>query len=928
MPGDYSIVEAQLPLIGGLGGHNLLVLKDDQGNVVKELDGLATGADGAVKPIGYLPSDTLKVYEFNAATYYAPGEAQVTLQSGSQADIMKVWNAAETCATAINAKSLSYPFLGFGKNSNSVTSTLDACMGKTEPSIPGGALFTPGQGSLLLDQQTIDGIRNAITDPNTTPSGGNAIDPASATPFDANSIADDLSEFVLPTTGQGGEDPVDVGDAIADNRAMAGAIAIALTNGDLDAGSFSYLGGGFTVQVDDASTTIQNGANVTLSTSESINGLDYLSQTTYGLDGSYAQNWSSSDGSHGDTSYDNSSGVIQSDTFNADGSSHGETDYSDGTVTTYANDTEGNEEHHTTYADGSGSDSYEHVDGSSEGDAYYSDGSSSNYWYGSDGVSYYTEQDNTDGSYSDSYNDGERYGTDTVNADGSGTSEWHSLDGTSFHTEQDNADGSYSDTYSYAGDRYGSDSVNADGSSATEWHGFDGASYYTGEVNADGSYSDSYSYADDKFGSDDFNADGSGTSEWQGFDGTSFYTEQVNADGSYSDSYSYAGYRYGSDAVNSDGSSSTEWHSFDGVSYYTRQVNADGSNSDTYSYAGDRYGSDTLGSDGSMATEWHTYDGTSSYEFQYDADGAWSDSYSYAGDRYGSDDFSADGSGTSDWHTFDGSSYYTSQRNADGSYTDSFDYAGDSNGDDTRNADGSGESHRYFYGSDETDTTTFNADGSFETVASRPGYEDDYQYALDGSYTDTWSEGEDHGMSSYDATTGWSETDRVTHHSDGTVDESDLKDNPDGSFQHSFHNTYTDGSWSSQNDFYDATSMHAWGDWENSSGDSSTSDVTQNADGSTHSHFYTTTPSAGGGSRTEDRTFFGNGSGTNYTDSVHTVSPDGSWQSTDTTGFDNSYYTQATQDSAGDWSNATLDGTGLHGTGFIASSGTYYTIGA
>jgi hypothetical protein len=53
--GDYRIVKAQLPVLG-FGGHNLLVLLDPDGNVVAELDGEATDADGNSKPIGYLPS--------------------------------------------------------------------------------------------------------------------------------------------------------------------------------------------------------------------------------------------------------------------------------------------------------------------------------------------------------------------------------------------------------------------------------------------------------------------------------------------------------------------------------------------------------------------------------------------------------------------------------------------------------------------------------------------------------------------------------------------------------------------------------------------------------------------------------------------------------------------------------------------------------
>ncbi|CAM2145160.1 protein of unknown function [Pararobbsia alpina] len=67
--GTYTISEVQLPIPFGIAGHNMLVLKDPNGNIIGELDGLATGSDGSIKPIGYLPSDTLQVYSYNQPTY-------------------------------------------------------------------------------------------------------------------------------------------------------------------------------------------------------------------------------------------------------------------------------------------------------------------------------------------------------------------------------------------------------------------------------------------------------------------------------------------------------------------------------------------------------------------------------------------------------------------------------------------------------------------------------------------------------------------------------------------------------------------------------------------------------------------------------------------------------------------------------------------
>jgi len=114
MPGNYSIVEAQYFITGGFG-HNLLVLIDPDGNVLQEFDGLATGADGSEKPIGYLLSDKLYVYETPGIKLYSASQPQATLFTGSLDEVMQRWRAGETCAEAINDLNVSYPLLVSGK---------------------------------------------------------------------------------------------------------------------------------------------------------------------------------------------------------------------------------------------------------------------------------------------------------------------------------------------------------------------------------------------------------------------------------------------------------------------------------------------------------------------------------------------------------------------------------------------------------------------------------------------------------------------------------------------------------------------------------------------------------------------------------------------------------------------------------------------
>jgi hypothetical protein len=187
--GRYRIFEAQLPLVGGLGGHNLLVVVDPDGRVIGELDGLATGADGKVKPIGYLPSDRLKIYPYPGANYYRPDLTKAELASGDRTTIMNLWSAARAAGERINALDLQYPFLGMGQNSNSVASTLIAAMGLAEPAMPDSAPIVPGARSILLDPRAIRDIQRQFNigapQPQDTPDAASQSDgPDQSSPLD------------------------------------------------------------------------------------------------------------------------------------------------------------------------------------------------------------------------------------------------------------------------------------------------------------------------------------------------------------------------------------------------------------------------------------------------------------------------------------------------------------------------------------------------------------------------------------------------------------------------------------------------------------------------------------------------------------------------------------------------------------------------
>ena len=165
MADQYRIVEAQLSLIGGLGGHNLLAILDSNGNVVRELNGIATTPDGTELPVGFIPFyHRLQVKESLGAHFYSPAQSQATLFAGNLTDVLTRWNAALNARDLINAKDLFYPPGGFGDNSNSAASTLIRAMGFTEPELPGVPFyrFTPGTGTSLLDNLQIVNIHQAF----------------------------------------------------------------------------------------------------------------------------------------------------------------------------------------------------------------------------------------------------------------------------------------------------------------------------------------------------------------------------------------------------------------------------------------------------------------------------------------------------------------------------------------------------------------------------------------------------------------------------------------------------------------------------------------------------------------------------------------------------------------------------------------------
>lgn len=157
--GNYKIVKSQLPLIGGMAGHNFIVVLDPNNRPIHELNGLATSQDGEIKPIGYLPSDKLRVYNEQEAKmrFYHPSQNQEIVFEGSYEEVMHKFNLGYEIGQEINRRNPSYPILGLGQNSNSVASTLLRGMNLKDPDL--GMALTPGENSLLIPEEELKRIR-------------------------------------------------------------------------------------------------------------------------------------------------------------------------------------------------------------------------------------------------------------------------------------------------------------------------------------------------------------------------------------------------------------------------------------------------------------------------------------------------------------------------------------------------------------------------------------------------------------------------------------------------------------------------------------------------------------------------------------------------------------------------------------------------
>ncbi len=187
---SINAAELRIPRRSRFAAHRMIVIADASGRAVRQINGLASWFDDEHhawrhKPIGYLPTDRLRGYDskthprtfmpingaaspdWRLAPAIAAGAVRVLADDLARDEIDVQLAPALEALRRINALSkgpeggagLPYPFMGFGRNSNSFFATMIHAMGFTVPDFSASAIIVPGARSLLLSADLLDSIR-------------------------------------------------------------------------------------------------------------------------------------------------------------------------------------------------------------------------------------------------------------------------------------------------------------------------------------------------------------------------------------------------------------------------------------------------------------------------------------------------------------------------------------------------------------------------------------------------------------------------------------------------------------------------------------------------------------------------------------------------------------------------------------------------
>lgn len=144
MPEIHYSIEARAYDIVGLAAHNFWVLRDEDGNVLGQLHGLATTPENRIKPMGTL-GDKLKFYHLGPRAillglspernlnYIKAGQKSKRIYSASPDEVLGRWDNAVKALSYLNSLDVPYtPFAVLGLvpvNSNTAYALLGKLMG-------------------------------------------------------------------------------------------------------------------------------------------------------------------------------------------------------------------------------------------------------------------------------------------------------------------------------------------------------------------------------------------------------------------------------------------------------------------------------------------------------------------------------------------------------------------------------------------------------------------------------------------------------------------------------------------------------------------------------------------------------------------------------------------------------------------------------
>lgn len=148
---NYQILFGSYPIprFAGIASHNFVVMCDETGRPLFEINGGAANSDGSFNycairgPLTAVVTDyAQRDLRYCPEFYVRPASVTSLLLDGSYSSIAARWRAAVELADCIRRSSLRYSFLL--QNSNSVASAVTEAMGLTPPSSAVGRVKAPG----------------------------------------------------------------------------------------------------------------------------------------------------------------------------------------------------------------------------------------------------------------------------------------------------------------------------------------------------------------------------------------------------------------------------------------------------------------------------------------------------------------------------------------------------------------------------------------------------------------------------------------------------------------------------------------------------------------------------------------------------------------------------------------------------------------